>query len=365
MEPIIKIIVVGLGVRGTHWVNVISNHKLAIMSGFVDIKQPSKEKLLIYKSQIIPFFTSFTKALEGVECNAVLIATPPEYHYDQVMLAFKNGKHVICEKPLTESLKESIQLYKASLKFKLKLMVGMNFRYLSTSQYIRKVVAKSELGPIGYANFNYIRNRNGNRKDLNKYPLKMNHPMMLEQSIHHLDLLRYCYMADVKSVQAISWRPDWSTYENDCCVSVLLNFHNKFVVNYLGTWTSGWNKFCFEWRTDFKNGALMQKKQFADLFRVKFHKNLSLTGTNFKSEKEAEPIKRIKLKKDKPFIDDTNGLLNEFIASVRYDRDLDTGVKDYLKTFFLVTACINASDNNISVNLADLYAKYSLSELSM
>ena len=58
-------------------------------------------------------------------------------------------------------------------------------------------------------------------------------------------------------------------------------------------------------------------------------------------------------------------MLNEFIASVRYDRDLDTGVKDYLKTFFLVTACINASDNNISVNLADLYAKYSLSDLSM
>ena len=58
-------------------------------------------------------------------------------------------------------------------------------------------------------------------------------------------------------------------------------------------------------------------------------------------------------------------MLNEFIASVRYDRDLDTGVKDYLKTFFLVTACINASDNNISVNLADLYEKYSLSGLSM
>ena len=80
---------------------------------------------------------------------------------------------------------------------------------------------------------------------------------------------------------------------------------------------------------------------------------------------EAEPIKSIKLKKDEPFIDDTNGLLNEFIESLLYGRDLDTGVKDYLKTFFLVTACINASENNSSVNLADLYEKYSLSELSM
>ena len=226
MEPLIKIILVGLGVRGMHWINVINKHKLALISGCVDINPLSKDKLLKYNSHEIPFFTSFSKALEKVDSNAVLIASPPEYHYDQVILAFKKGKHVICEKPLTEELNTSIQLYKASLTYKLKLMVGMNFRYLSTSQYIRKVVSKSELGPIGYANFNYIRNRNGNRKDLNKYPLKMNNPMMLEQSIHHLDLLRYCYMSEVKSVQATSWRPDWSTYENDCCVSVILNFHN-------------------------------------------------------------------------------------------------------------------------------------------
>ena len=64
-----------------------------------------------------------------------------------------------------------------------------------------------------------------------------------------------------------------------------LNFHNKFVVNYLGTWTSGWNKFCFEWRTDFKDGALLQKEQFADLFQVKYQKNLSLTGTNLSQKK--------------------------------------------------------------------------------
>ena len=115
-------------------------------------------------------------------------------------MAFKKGKHVICEKPLTEKLNESIQLYKASLTYKLKLMVGMNFRYLSTSHHIRNVVSNSELGPIGFANFNYIRNRNGNRTDLNKYPLTMDHPMLLEQTIHHLDLLRYCYMSEVNSV---------------------------------------------------------------------------------------------------------------------------------------------------------------------
>ena len=363
MEPLIKIILVGLGVRGMHWINVINKHKLALISGCVDINPLSKDKLLKYNSHEIPFFTSFSKALEKVDSNTVLIATPPEYHYDQVILAFKKGKHVICEKPLTEELNTSIQLYKASLTYILKLMVGMNFRYLSTSQYIRKVVSKSELGPIGYANFNYIRNRNGNRKDLNKYPLKMHHPMMLEQSIHHLDLLRYCYMNEVKSVQAASWRPDWSTYENDCCVSVILNFHNKFVVNYLGTWTSGWNRFCFQWRTDFRDGVLIQNEQFSDLFIVNYQKSLSLIGNNFKSSNEAESLNSITLDKDKPFIDDTNGLLNEFISSIRYDKDLETGVRDYLKTFILVIACIQSCDKKSTVNLADVYKKYSLQEI--
>ena len=66
------------------------------------------------------------------------------------------------------------------------------------------------------------------------------------------------------------------------------------------------------------------------------------------------------LDKDKPFIDDTNGLLNEFISSIRYDKDLETGVRDYLKTFILVIACIQSCNNKSTVNLADVYKKYSL-----
>ena len=80
MEPLIKIILVGLGVRGMHWINVINKHKLALISGCVDINPLSKDKLLKYNSHEIPFFTSFSKALEKVDSNAVLIASPPEYH---------------------------------------------------------------------------------------------------------------------------------------------------------------------------------------------------------------------------------------------------------------------------------------------
>ena len=89
-------------------------------------------------------------------------------------------------------------------------------------------------------------------------------------------------------------------------------------------------------------------------------KGISLIGNNFKNSDEAESLDPIILKKDKPFFDDTNGLLNEFISSIRYNKDLDTGVKDYLKTFVLVTACIQSRDNQSTVNLADVYNFFSL-----
>ena len=148
------------------------------------------------------------------------------------------------------------------------LLVGMNFRYLPTSQRIRHYARSGELGALSYGHFTYHRQRDGNRHDLNDYVMTMAHPMLLEQSIHHFDLLRYCYDAEVESLVCDTWRPSWSTYEDDCCVSVLFRFENGVRANYLGTWTAAWNRMDFRWRTEFEGGALIQREQFEDLVRV-------------------------------------------------------------------------------------------------
>jgi myo-inositol 2-dehydrogenase / D-chiro-inositol 1-dehydrogenase len=52
--------------------------------------------------------TSFVEALARAE--AVIIATPPELHDGQVRAAVEAGLHVLCEKPLTDTLAASIEL---------------------------------------------------------------------------------------------------------------------------------------------------------------------------------------------------------------------------------------------------------------
>ena len=51
---------------------------------------------------------TFEEAVE--EAEAIIIATPPELHRAAVETALDAGRHVLCEKPLTESLSTTIEL---------------------------------------------------------------------------------------------------------------------------------------------------------------------------------------------------------------------------------------------------------------
>ena len=279
------------------------------------------------------------------------LATPPEVHREQCIAAFEHGRHVLCEKPLAEELDEANDIVRHAEQHGVHLMVGMNFRYLPASQALRRMVLERRFGDLGYGHFSYLRHRDGRRTDLNDYPLIMEQPMLLEQSIHHLDLMRYCYAAEVVSVSADTWRPSWSTYADDCCVSALMRFDNGMHVNYIGTWTSGWNRFGFEWRTDCSGGVIIQQSQFDDLYTAKLKPGLATEGRRFKTPNEAEPLEPVALEATEDFVDDTRGLLNEFIDSLESGEPLITSGQDHLKTLGLVFACIEAAETGRRVEM--------------
>ena len=353
-----RFIQVGVGVRGTHWARVIQDDPRATVAAYVDLRlDVARQKATAWGQPDTPCYASLDEALNSVACEAVLLVTPPEGHFEQTMLAFEHGRHVLCEKPLVEEMDEAIELVRQAENRGLQLMVGMNFRYLPASQAIRRDIQQQRYGKPGYGHFVYLRNRDGRRSDLNDYPLTMRQPMLIEQSIHHLDLMRYCYDAEVESLTADTWRPDWSTYAHDCCVSVLLRFAGGLHVNYIGTWTSGWNRFHFQWRTDCPRGSIIQQAQFGDLYSVELRPGLAIEGKLFKDGDDAEPLRPVRLETSQDFIDDTRGLLVEFVNTVESDRPLDTSGKDHLRTLSLVLACIEAAETNQWIEMADFYRR--------
>lgn len=350
-EPI-KVLLIGLGNRGRVWANVCTQTPDVRLIGLVDTDITRAESVAInLESHEIQIHADLGSALKELSPEAVIVVTPPDTHHSLVCTALEAGKHVLCEKPLSDDIEEVIDLVTRAEASDLQLLVGMNFRYLSTSQRIRNYVKNGKLGTPSYAHFNYERQRDGTRADLNDYPLTMPYPMLFEQSIHHFDLLRYCYESEVKSLVADSWRPPWSTYHGDCCVSVLFHFENGMRVNYLGTWTAGWNKMEFRWRTDFSSGVLIQRSQFDDLVKVEFQSELGLSGSRFKTEEESESLTQEQLASCVPFKDDSGLLLMEFANAIHGKRDPVTTGRDHLYSLCLVLACIESAETQSWVKI--------------
>jgi predicted dehydrogenase len=355
----IRVLQVGVGVRGATWARIIREEPNATIVGYVSRRLPVlKQRVAEFGDEGVPCFNNLVQALDETKPDALLLVTPPEGHHEQTMPAFERGIHVLAEKPLTEDLVEAIELVGEAERRNLQLMVGMNFRYLPAHQTTKRVISEGQLGEPSFAQFSYLRHRDGRRADLNKYCLAQEQPMLVEQSIHHLDLMRYCYGREVESVLADTWNPSWSTYQDDSNVSVLLCFEGGLRVNYLGTWTGGWNKFDFRWRTDCSGGVLIQKAQFDDLYMARFSPELAMVGERFKTE--AEPLEPVDLRPVEYFVDDTRVLLAKFIEALQEGKPVETSGRDHLKTLALVFACIEAAKTGQRVEMAEFYRKHDI-----
>ena len=356
----VRIVLVGAGVRGAIWTRVIAEEPDATLAGIVDRDEARAGRARDNHAPGALVVRDFASALEEAGADAVVIATPPASHHALVSRALAHRLHVLCEKPLSEDLEEVVDLIARAKAARCHLLVGMNFRYLPSSQRIRRYVRNGQLGALSHAHFTYHRQRDGNRDDLNDYVMSMAHPMLLEQSIHHFDLLRYCYDAEVESLVCDTWRPSWSTYAGDCCVSVLFRFENGVRANYLGTWTAAWNRMDFRWRSDFERGSLIQREQFDDLVRVDFDHGLGLRGPNFKGAGEAEAPVVEPLRPCTPFVDDTRELLNEFLRAVRGEEEPVTTGGDHFESLLVVHACMESLGSGRWVEMRELRDRFAL-----
>ena len=339
-----RILQVGQGNRGRMWSAIVDRVDGIELVGVVDVN-PRALDAFAAKYPNVPRFTDLTAALAGTTSDAVLLVTPPDGHLAQARQIFAAGLPLLAEKPLTLDLPEAVAIVDMAVQARLPLVVGLNFRYLPVSQKIRELVASEALGALGFGQFTYQRNRDGKLPGINKYPLTMRHPMMLEQSIHHLDLIRFCYGREVEAVSCRTWNPLWSMYAHDSNVSCLLQLSGGLEAHYLGTWTGGWNQLRFEWRTDCAKGIIVQRELFADL------------AVAHMGDMKLSPVE---LAHCEPFYDDSSALLRAFVAHVRGGVPVECSGADHLITLALCFAAIESSETGRTVNIAEFCSRYGI-----
>lgn len=114
--------------------------------GFYDpIAERAKRMAEQYGGKV---FANVEEMLKDKEIEAVSVCTPNQYHAPISIAALKAGKHVLCEKPMATSVKESQEMIDMARKTGKFLMIGHNQRLAPAHARAKEILDSGELGRI-------------------------------------------------------------------------------------------------------------------------------------------------------------------------------------------------------------------------
>lgn len=96
------------------------------------------------------------RVVERKDIDVVDIATPGYLHHDMAIAAAQAGKHVICEKPLANTLGDTKEMLRAVQKAGVKHMLMHNYRKIPAVALVRKLIDEGRLGDIYHYHGAYL-----------------------------------------------------------------------------------------------------------------------------------------------------------------------------------------------------------------
>ncbi|MBX3437569.1 MAG: Gfo/Idh/MocA family oxidoreductase, partial [Planctomycetaceae bacterium] len=80
--------------------------------------------------------------------DGVVLATPPSMHHAMAMYFLERGVHVLCEKPLAESLSAAEEMVNAAVRNQVALAVNQTRRLFPNISKVRELIAGGVLGDL-------------------------------------------------------------------------------------------------------------------------------------------------------------------------------------------------------------------------
>lgn len=129
--------------------------------------------------------------LKNEEIDVVCICTPSGLHAPLAVQIADANKHIILEKPIAMTLKETDEIIDACEKNNVKLAVVHPNRFRPVVQELRKILDQNLLGKISHVNATVNWNRNQEYYDQAPWrgTKEYDGGVLMNQAIHNLDLL--------------------------------------------------------------------------------------------------------------------------------------------------------------------------------
>lgn len=132
-------------------------------------------------------FGSYQAACESSKVDAIFICTPHAYHADQAVMAARNGKALIIEKPVTRTLDELAEIEAAVAEAGTTAMLAENYHFKPLARVLRRHIERGDIGKPMFVELNNTKRSNvrGWRADEEM----MGGGALLEGGVHWINLL--------------------------------------------------------------------------------------------------------------------------------------------------------------------------------
>jgi predicted dehydrogenase len=198
----LRVAQVGLGVGKQHLAGYCAFPDLFEVRTICSLEEPAN-RAAASEFKVPHTTTSFDEVLNDPNIDVVDISTPPMLHKPQAIAALRAGKHVVCEKPLSGSLRDVDEMIAAERASGKRLMPIFQYRFGQGLQKLKMLQRKALTGKAHVATVEVHWRR---RADYYAVPWRGKFAtelggVMTTHAIHAIDMLTYV-LGSVKRVYA-------------------------------------------------------------------------------------------------------------------------------------------------------------------
>ena len=219
----IRVAVIGAGHWGPNLIRNFENPPASTVRWVVDRDERRLEQVRS-RYPDVRLGADATEAFDDDDVDAVVIATPTTTHYPLVKAALERSKHVLVEKPITDSPAQGQELVELAEAKQRTLMVGHVFVYNPGVERVKQYLQEGTLGRVFYISM--VRTNLG--------PIRVDVNAAWDLASHDISIANYWLDSEPETASAVGGT--WINEGIEDAVFATLRYPSGVLVNLHSSW---------------------------------------------------------------------------------------------------------------------------------
>ena len=175
----------------------------------------------------VPYYLDFYEMIKVGGFDCVILVTPDQIHREHAVAALEAGYHVLCEKPLAQTVEDCEAMVAAAKKAGKKFMTGQVGRKTPGFIKAKELVDAGEIGELFFVESEYAHDYQFLGKAWRWDPVNLRYSI-IGGGCHAIDLLRWI-AGDPEKVMALANRKVLKDWPVDDATIAIMQFPNNVI----------------------------------------------------------------------------------------------------------------------------------------